>query len=70
MPAYREWVLPAHEFHGSWQALYYDTEIKQRLLRFATSALQFADAGVNQQLISWNRWGRGSRHAAEHLKLA
>ena len=40
---------------GSWEALYYDTEIKQRLLRFASSALLFADARVSSQLISWNR---------------
>eukprot|EP00887_Chlorella_sp_A99_P005334 scaffold1.g5334.t1 len=55
VPAYREWVLPAKDFHGAWPALYYDTEIKQRLLRFATSALMFADAGVNTNLIAWNR---------------
>lgn len=36
---------------------YYDSEIKQRLLRYATSALLFAESRVNPQLISWNRGG-------------
>ncbi|PRW58109.1 pachytene checkpoint 2-like protein [Chlorella sorokiniana] len=54
-PAYREWVLPAAEFHGSWETLYYESEIKQRLLRYATSALLFSESRVNPQLISWNR---------------
>lgn len=43
------------EFQGSWEALYYDTDVKQRLLRFASSALLFADARVSPQLVSWNR---------------
>lgn len=34
---------------------YYESEIKQRLLRYATSALLFAESRVNPQLISWNR---------------
>lgn len=48
-------IIVFQEFAGSWDALYYDTEIKQRLLRFASSALLFAEAGVNTHLISWNR---------------
>ena len=54
-PSHREWALPAAEFHGLWEALYYEPEIKQRLLRYATSALLFAETRVNPQLISWNR---------------
>lgn len=34
---------------------YYETEIKQRLLRYATSALLFSESRVNPRLISWNR---------------
>lgn len=37
---------------------YYESEIKQRLLRYATSALLFSESRVNPQLISWNRGGR------------
>lgn len=34
---------------------YYESEVKQRLLRYATSALLFSESRVNPQLISWNR---------------
>jgi hypothetical protein len=30
--------------------------LKQRLLQYATSALLFADKGVNPHLVSWNRY--------------
>lgn len=33
----------------------FDTQIKLRLLQYASSALLFADRHVNNQLISWNR---------------
>ncbi len=57
MPSYREWILPAQDFHGLWECLYFDSSIKRRLLKYAASALVFADHRVNSQLISWNRWG-------------
>ncbi|KAF8072859.1 PCH2 [Scenedesmus sp. PABB004] len=53
--AYREWQLPAAEFEGGWDALHYDSAIKRRLLRYASSALLFSDLGVSSQLVSWNR---------------
>jgi hypothetical protein len=56
VPSYRDWVLPNRDFHGMWDCLYYDTHIKKRLLNYAASALVFSEAGVNPQLISWNRW--------------
>lgn len=43
------------EFEGQWETLYYETCIKQRLLRYATSALRFSMQGVDPGLISWNR---------------
>ena len=41
---------------------YYESEIKQRLLRYATSALLFSESRVNPLLISWNRgaWTNGA----------
>lgn len=54
-PTYREWSLPNSDFDGAWESLYYDTDIKPRLLRYATSSLQFSDAGVDPCSISWNR---------------
>lgn len=59
--SYREWQLPAADFEGSWDALYYESAIKRRLLQYASSALLFSDLGVDSQLISWNRcWGGGA----------
>lgn len=55
VPSYREWLLPCREWHGLWESLYFDVEIKQRLLNYAESALIFADRGVDMQLVSWNR---------------
>eukprot|EP00897_Mesotaenium_endlicherianum_P000571 jgi/Mesen1/10514/ME000083S10019 len=52
---FQEWQLPARSFHGLWESLIYDGDVKQRLLRYATSALLFSDKGVNTHLISWNR---------------
>jgi hypothetical protein len=54
--SYREWQLPAADFEGSWDALWYESSIKKRLMQYASSALLFSDLGVNNQLISWNRW--------------
>lgn len=53
--SYREWQLPAADFEGSWDALWYESSIKKRLMQYASSALLFSDLGVNSQLISWNR---------------
>lgn len=53
--SFQEWILPAKEFEGLWDSLIYDTGLKQRLLRYAASALLFSEKGVNPCLISWNR---------------
>lgn len=47
--------MPSRQFHGLWESLVFDTQIKLRLLQYASSALLFADRHVNNQLISWNR---------------
>lgn len=54
-PFCKEWALPHRTFQGLWESLYYEDEIKSRLLQFATSALLFSDHGVDPQLITWNR---------------
>ncbi|KAG0489299.1 hypothetical protein HPP92_008110 [Vanilla planifolia] len=50
-----EWVLPAKEFDRLWESLIYETGLKQRLLRYASSALLFTEKGVDPCLVSWNR---------------
>ncbi|XP_073099638.1 pachytene checkpoint protein 2 homolog [Elaeis guineensis] len=51
---FNEWVLPAKEFDGLWESLIYETGLKQRLLRYAASALLFTERGVDPCLVSWN----------------
>ncbi|KAM0940849.1 putative ClpA/B family, AAA+ ATPase domain, ATPase, AAA-type, core [Dioscorea sansibarensis] len=55
LSSFNEWVLPAREFDGMWESLIYETGLKQRLLRYAASALLFTERGVDPCLVSWNR---------------
>ncbi|GLC41862.1 hypothetical protein PLESTM_001259200 [Pleodorina starrii] len=55
VPSYRELMLPATDLAGQWEALHFDSAIQQRLLSYATSALMFADRGVDANLVAWNR---------------
>lgn len=34
---YREWMLPAREFHNLWDSLLYEEDIKSRLLHYAST---------------------------------
>jgi len=54
-PAATHWLLPAKEFHGLWEALVYDSDVKNELLRFVHTAMLFSDAGVDPTSISWNK---------------
>ncbi|XP_038626267.1 pachytene checkpoint protein 2 homolog [Tachyglossus aculeatus] len=49
------WVLPAVEFHGLWESLVYDVEVKSHLLHYVTTTLLFSDKNVDSNLIAWNR---------------
>ncbi|KAL8165810.1 UNVERIFIED_CONTAM: Pachytene checkpoint protein 2 [Gekko kuhli] len=53
--AANHWVLPAAEFHGLWESLVYEDEVKSDLLDYVTTTLLFSDRNVNSNLISWNR---------------
>ncbi|KAG5230226.1 pachytene checkpoint protein [Salix suchowensis] len=55
LSSFNEWILPAMEFDGMWESLIYESGLKQRLLRYAASALLFTEKGVNPFLVSWNR---------------
>ncbi|XP_043216290.1 pachytene checkpoint protein 2 homolog [Amphibalanus amphitrite] len=55
MPAATQWILPSRDFHGLWDSLIYETNIKQQLLNFVSTTLLFSDKGVNGNVISWNR---------------
>ncbi|EHH26370.1 hypothetical protein EGK_16323 [Macaca mulatta] len=53
--AANHWVLPAAEFHGLWDSLVYDVEVKSHLLDYVMTTLLFSDKNVNSNLITWNR---------------
>lgn len=36
---YRDWLLPAQEFHNLWDSLIYDGDIKSRLLQYASTVV-------------------------------
>ncbi|KAA8542214.1 hypothetical protein F0562_023366 [Nyssa sinensis] len=55
LSTFNEWILPAKEFDGMWDSLIYESGLKQRLLRYAASALLFTEKGVDPFLVSWNR---------------
>nr|GMD36227.1 pachytene checkpoint protein 2 homolog [Ipomoea batatas] len=55
LSTFNEWILPAKEFDGMWESLIYESGLKQRLLRYAASALLFTEKGVDPFLVSWNR---------------
>ncbi|XP_051696527.1 pachytene checkpoint protein 2 homolog [Oryctolagus cuniculus] len=53
--AANHWVLPAAEFHGLWDSLVYDAEVKSHLLDYVMTTLLFSDKNVDSNLITWNR---------------
>ncbi|EEF51917.1 pachytene checkpoint protein 2 homolog [Ricinus communis] len=55
LSSFNEWILPAKEFDGMWESLIYESGLKQRLLRYAASALLFTEKRVDPFLVSWNR---------------
>uniref|UniRef100_S4RT38 Pachytene checkpoint protein 2 homolog n=1 Tax=Petromyzon marinus TaxID=7757 RepID=S4RT38_PETMA len=55
LPAAQHWILPSTEFHGLWESLVYDSEIKLQLLNYVMTTLLFSDKNVNSNVISWNR---------------
>lgn len=55
VPSSNHWLLPSRSFVGLWESLIYDLGVKEKLLKFALSALTFSQHSVNQNLISCNR---------------
>jgi len=53
--AANHWILPAQEFHGMWENLIFDSDVKQQLLNYAQTTLLFSDKLVDANIISWNR---------------
>ena len=53
--ACQQWVLPSKEFHGLWENLIYDSNVKSELLEYAATALLFSECNVDPNVIAWNR---------------
>ncbi len=53
--ACKQWILPSSDFHGMWDTLIFDDDIKTNLLQYAETTMLFSDRMVNSNLISWNR---------------
>ncbi|KAJ0180905.1 hypothetical protein K1T71_002990 [Dendrolimus kikuchii] len=49
------WALPARDFHGLWESLVYDSNLKEDTVRFVETAFEFADHGVDPNIVAWNR---------------
>ncbi|KAJ4894710.1 P-loop containing nucleoside triphosphate hydrolases superfamily protein [Raphanus sativus] len=49
--SFNEWILLAKEFDGLWESLIYESGLKQRLLRYAASALLFTHKGLLVEFI-------------------
>ena len=48
-------TLPHVTLEGLWENLVFDSSIKKTLLGYAQSALLFADKGVSNHIVGWNR---------------
>lgn len=53
--AANHWLLPSDDFHGMWESLIFDSDVKAQLINYAMTTLLFSDRGVNSNIISWNR---------------
>jgi hypothetical protein len=64
-------TLPSKSIEGIWDSLVYEGDVKGNLLRYVGSTLEFSDAGVDFDLVTWNRcvplpftWARGLMRGA------
>ncbi|XP_056618756.1 pachytene checkpoint protein 2 homolog isoform X1 [Triplophysa dalaica] len=55
LSAANHWLLPSAEFHGIWECLIYEDNIKTQLLDYVTTTIFFSDKNVDSNLIAWNR---------------
>lgn len=53
--AAEQWELPNKLLHGFWDSIVVDESIKQMLLSYCSSSIQFSDARIDSDIISWNR---------------
>lgn len=57
LPACDQWELPNKNLNGFWDTIIVEDDIKNSLLGYCDSSMQFSDAGIDSNIISWNRIG-------------
>ena len=57
LPACEQWELPNMLLHNLWDNIIVDNAMKNRLLSYCSSSIQFSDAKIDPDIISWNRSG-------------
>lgn len=55
LPACDQWELPNIFLHGLWDSIIVEDVIKNRLIGYCSSSMQFSEAEVDPNIISWNR---------------
>lgn len=53
-PIWRYWSLPNIEFHGLWDVLHYENNLKQQLLDYTSTSLTLSDCQIDFNVINWN----------------
>ncbi|KAH0813231.1 hypothetical protein GEV33_009558 [Tenebrio molitor] len=48
-------MLPSADIYNLWENLYYDNNIKQNLLKYAQTMMEFSDRGVDTNVVNCNR---------------
>ncbi|XP_044252792.1 pachytene checkpoint protein 2 homolog [Tribolium madens] len=48
-------MLPSAHVYNLWENLYYDNNIKQNLLKYAQTMMEFSDRGVDTNIVNCNR---------------
>ena len=55
LPACEQWELPNIFLRGLWESIIVDDVIKNRLISYCSSSIQFSEALIDPNIISWNR---------------
>eukprot|EP01041_Mallomonas_annulata_P010791 gene10790-22527_t len=55
LPACEQWELPNRLLLGLWDSIVVDESLKNRLLGYCDTSMSFSEAGVDSNIISWNR---------------
>jgi len=55
LPAFEQWELPNSGLCGLWESVEAEEGVKARMLGYADTSVQFSEAGIDSNIISWNR---------------